>query len=71
MKMYILCKNENNFNGDSNNDLIINCGICKGMDTSTPIKIMMNEYYDEIEEIVYPECDILKKVLSRYNLLQK
>ena len=65
MKLWILCKNDVSKNPSNDEDIVINCGICKGMDTLTPIRITLEDYKNEIEEIVYPECDILKNVLSK------
>ncbi|HIQ39144.1 MAG TPA: hypothetical protein EYH53_03965 [Methanothermococcus okinawensis] len=63
MKLWIFCKYDNpkNLGEDS---FVINCGICRGIDTLNSIKIILEEYQDEIEEIVYPECNILRNVLD-------
>lgn len=60
MKLFIICKddNENKFDNDN---LTVTCGICKGADTRTAIKMLIADYGDEIDEIVYPNCDIVKK----------
>ena len=64
MKLWILCK-YNNSRNPNEDDLAINCGICKGMDTLNSIKVILEEYCDEIEDIIYPECNILKNILNK------
>ncbi len=64
MKLIIICKDDKNNIDNSNNTLTITCGICKGEDTNTAIKMLIEDYEGEIDEIVYPNCDILNKVLK-------
>ncbi|WP_157198888.1 hypothetical protein [Methanothermococcus okinawensis] len=66
MKLIVVCKDDNTdkFNNDkeynNNDNLIITCGMCKGEDTKTTIKMILEDYGDEIDEIIYPNCDIIK-----------
>jgi len=69
MKLRILCKYNNPKNLDEDS-LIINCGICRGMDLNS-INIILEEYQDEIEEIVYPECNILRNVIRTIKKINK
>jgi len=64
MKLRIICK-EDNLSVKDDESIVVNCGICIGIDTLTSVKVVIEEYSDEIEEIVYPECEILKRALSK------
>ena len=64
MKLQILCKEER-LENLSDDTFVINCNICKGMNSFNSIKTILEEYCDEIEEIIYPECDIIKKILNK------
>ncbi|WP_421077608.1 hypothetical protein Mjas_07820 [Methanothermococcus sp. Ax23] len=61
MKLVIICKDDTKNKKSENENLIIKCGICRGEDTKTTIKMIMEDYGDEIDEIVYPNCNIVKK----------
>ena len=68
MKLVIICKDDDKKYIQSNNEdedvLKLACERCKGMDIKTTIKMIMEDYGDEIKEIIYPNCDILKKVMK-------
>ncbi len=76
MKIIIVCKDtsinklENkgecleNTNNNEEDIVKISCEYCKGKDILTTIKMMRDDYGDEINEIVYPNCDILKRVIK-------
>ncbi|HID47099.1 MAG TPA: hypothetical protein EYH15_00930 [Methanothermococcus okinawensis] len=63
MKLWVICREESrNIPEDS---LVINCNICRDKNTLTSLKVVLEEYGKEIEEIVYPKCELLKKVLNK------
>lgn len=64
MKIRILCKDENEEN-IKDNSFVIRCSLCRGIDTLTSIKVILKDYQDEIDEIVYPHCDLLKNMLKK------
>jgi len=66
MKLIIICKDENKEIDNNNKNLKVVCGLCGGEDTRTTIKIILEEYGDEITEIVSPKCDIIKNLMEWY-----
>ena len=70
MKLIIVCKDSKEYaqsdedNNDNNHVLKLACERCKGMDIKTTIKMIVDDYGNEIKEIIYPNCDILKKVMK-------
>ncbi len=58
MKLKIVCKDEN-FTDD---ELCIKCEICTGRDLITMIEMIREEY--NINEIIIPNCEKLKRVLG-------
>ena len=64
MKLIIICKDENKEIDNNNKNLKVVCGLCGGEDTRTTIKIILEEYGDEITEIVSPKCDIIKNLME-------
>ena len=65
MKLNVLCKDNNNIEEDkqNNNELTIICNLCNGDNTDTTIKMILEDYGNEITEKNYPNCDILKNKL--------
>ena len=68
MKLIIVCKDSKEYTqsdkDDNKNVLKFVCEGCRGMDVKTTIKMIMEDYGDEIKEIIYPNCDILKRVMK-------
>jgi len=62
MRIRILCKDEENI---EDNSFVIRCSLCRGGDTLTSIRAILEDYQDEIYEIVYPHCDLLKNMLKK------
>ena len=68
MKLVIICKDDDKKYIQSNDEdedvLKFVCDGCRGMDIKTTIKMIVDDYGNEIKEIIYPNCDILKKVMK-------
>jgi len=62
MKLVIVCKDDTK--KASNNNLTVVCEACKGIDVKTSIKMIMEDYGDEIKEIICPNCDVIKKIIG-------
>ncbi len=70
MKLIIICKDDdkklNQFKNEDDEKEVITlvCEFCKGRDIRTSIKMIMEDYGSELKDIIYPNCDILKKVVE-------
>ncbi|ABR56088.1 hypothetical protein [Methanococcus aeolicus] len=64
MKIIITCKDENKKIDNNNKNLKVACGLCRGEDTKTTIKMLLEDYGYEIIEITYPKCDIIKNLME-------
>ena len=58
MKLRIVCKDDSL----TDDELCIKCELCVGKDIMTMIEMMKEEY--NINEIIIPECENLRKLLG-------
>ncbi|WP_048201879.1 hypothetical protein [Methanocaldococcus bathoardescens] len=58
MKLRVVCKDESL----TDDELCIKCELCVGKDIITMIEMMKEEY--NINEIIIPECENLKRLLD-------
>jgi hypothetical protein len=58
MKLRVVCKEESL----TDDELCIKCELCMGKDLITMIEMMYEEY--NIDEIIIPNCEMLKRILD-------